>query len=100
MDRGLGYARSIGFNAMRIFLHHVAWQKDPKGFKDRMKTYLSIADKHRIGTFLVIFDDGCNNPYHTSKQPEPKTGIHHSGWLKDPGTWYHSEPLLKDTLEK
>jgi GH35 family endo-1,4-beta-xylanase len=24
--------------------------------------------------------------YHPGKQPEPKTGIHNSGWVRDPGT--------------
>ena len=100
IDRELGYAQSIGFNAMRVFLHHVAWQEDPKGFKDRMRSYLSIADKHHIGTIFVIFDDCWNDHYHAGKQPEPKTGIHNSGWLRDPGTLYHTEPLLKDTLER
>ena len=98
IDRELGYAQSIGFNAMRVFLHHVAWQEDHEGFKNRMKQYLSIADKHHIGTIFVIFDDCWNDNYHAGKQPAPKTGIHNSGWLRDPGTRYHTEPLLGDTL--
>lgn len=100
IDRELGYAQSIGFNAMRVFLHHVAWQEDPEGFKNRMKSYLKIADKHHIGTIFVIFDDCWNDVYKAGPQPAPKTGIHNSGWLRDPGTLYHTEPLLKDTLEK
>lgn len=100
IDRELGYAQSIGFNAMRVFLHHVAWLEDPKGFKDRMKAYLSIADKHHIGTIFVIFDDCWNDVYTAGPQPAPKVGVHNSGWLRDPGTRYHTEPLLKDTLEK
>ena len=100
IDRELGYAQSIGFNAMRVFLHHVAWQEDKEGFKNRMKKYLSIADKHHIKTIFVIFDDCWNDTYHAGKQPAPKTGIHNSGWLRDPGSLYHTEPLLGDTLEK
>jgi endo-1,4-beta-mannosidase len=100
IDRELGYAQSIGFNAMRVFLHHVAWQEDKEGFKNRMKEYLSIADKHHIGTIFVIFDDCWNDTYHAGKQPAPKTGIHNSGWLRDPGSLYHTEPLLGDTLER
>ena len=100
IDRELGYAQSIGFNAMRVFLHHVAWQEDPEGFKGRMKSYLEIADKHHIGTIFVIFDDCWSDVYKPGPQPAPKTGIHNSGWLRDPGTLYHTEPLLKDTLEK
>jgi hypothetical protein len=100
IDRELGYAQSIGFNAMRVFLHHVAWQEDPSGFKGRVKEYLAIANKHHIGTIFVIFDDCWNDTYHAGKQPAPKTGIHNSGWLRDPGSLYYSEPMLKDTLEK
>lgn len=100
IDRELGYAQSIGFNAMRVFLHHVAWQEDAAGFKKRINDYLQIANKHHIGTMFVLFDDCWNDTYHAGKQPEPKTGIHNSGWLRDPGTLYHTEPLLGDTLEK
>lgn len=85
IDRELGYAEGIGFNAMRVFLHSMAWQQDPKGFKQRVNQYLTIADKHHIQTIFVFFDD-CWNPNATAgKQPEPKVGIHNSGWLQDPG---------------
>ena len=57
IDRELGYAEGIGFNVMRVFLHHVAWQVDHEGFKKRMNDYLTIADKHHISTMFVLFDD-------------------------------------------
>jgi len=85
IDRELGYAESIGFNAMRVFLHSMAWQQDPKGFKIRVAQYLAIADKHHIKTLFVFFDDCWNPTAKIGKQPEPKTGIHNSGWLQDPG---------------
>ncbi|MBS1503313.1 MAG: cellulase family glycosylhydrolase [Bacteroidetes bacterium] len=85
IDRELGYAEGIGFNAMRVFLHSMAWQQDPAGFKKRVAQYLSIADKHHIHTIFVFFDDCWNPSAKTGKQPEPKTGIHNSGWLQDPG---------------
>lgn len=31
IDQELGYAESIGFNAVRVYLHHLAWQQDPGG---------------------------------------------------------------------
>jgi hypothetical protein len=85
IDRELGYAQSIGFNAMRVFLHSVAWKEDPKGFKERMNKYLAIADKHHIQTIFVFFDDCWNANPKAGKQPEPKPGIHNSGWMQDPG---------------
>ena len=31
-----GLAESIGLNCMRVFLHHLAWEEDPAGFRQRM----------------------------------------------------------------
>jgi Cellulase (glycosyl hydrolase family 5) len=100
IDRELGYAEGIGFNVMRVFLHHVAWQVDHDGLKQRMNTYLSIADKHHISTMFVLFDDCWSDTYKAGKQPAPKTGVHNSGWIRDPGSLYYTEPHLTDTLER
>jgi hypothetical protein len=85
IDKELGWAEGIGFNAMRVFLHSLAYQQDPAGFKKRVDQYLAIADKHHIKTILVFFDDCWNPNPKTGKQPEPKTGVHNSGWAQDPG---------------
>ncbi|HEY4323869.1 MAG TPA: 1,4-beta-xylanase [Mucilaginibacter sp.] len=85
IDRELGYAEGIGFNTMRVFLHSVAWKEDHKGFKGRVNKYLDIADKHHIQTIFVFFDDCWNPTPKPGKQPEPKKGIHNSGWMQDPG---------------
>lgn len=98
IDKELGYAEGIGLNCMRVFLHHAAWQADPKGFKTRVENYLAIADKHHISTIFVFFDDCWNESYHPGPQPKPRTGIHNSGWLRDPGKLYYDEPKLVDTL--
>ena len=99
ISKELGYAQSIGLNCMRVFLHHVAWQQDKAGFKDRIKQYLTIANRHGIVTLFVFFDDCWNESYHAGTQPAPKKGIHNSGWIRDPGKLYYDEPKLVDTLE-
>jgi len=99
IDRELGWAQSIGLNCMRIFLHHVAWEIDPEGFKSRMDTYLKIADKHGIKTIFVFFDDCWNPTYQAGKQPDPKPGVHNSGWVRDPGELLYSDLTLIKTLE-
>jgi len=38
INRELGFAEGIGFNVMRVFLHHLAWQVDQEGFKNRVNT--------------------------------------------------------------
>jgi hypothetical protein len=86
IDRELGYAAGIGFNTMRVFLHSLVWQQDAAGFKQRINQYLEIADKHHIQTIFVFFDDCWNAEAKIGKQPEPKKGVHNSGWLQDPGS--------------
>lgn len=86
IDRELGYAERIGFNTMRVFLYSLAWQQDKAGLKKRMDQYLAIAHKHHIKTIFVFFDDCWNADAKVGLQPAPKTGIHNSGWLQDPGS--------------
>ncbi|MEZ4904421.1 MAG: hypothetical protein R2822_23070 [Spirosomataceae bacterium] len=81
IDRELGWAEGLGLNTMRVYLHHVAWTSDQAGFKKRLDQYLQISSKHGIKTILVFFDDCWNDEYHAGKQPEPKPGIHNSGWV-------------------
>jgi hypothetical protein len=100
IDRELGWAEDIGMNSMRVYLHHLAWEVDPEGFMDRVDQYLSIADRHHISTLFVFFDDCWNPTYKAGKQPEPKPGIHNSGWVRDPGDKLHSDSTLMITLEK
>ncbi len=85
IDKELGWAEGIGFNTMRVFLHSLAYQQDPSGFKKRMSNYLGIAGKHHIRTMFVFFDDCWNPNPKIGKQPDPKPGVHNSGWSQDPG---------------
>ena len=99
IDRELGWAENIGMNCMRVFLHHLAWQNDPKGFKSRMDQYLKIADKHDIKTIFVFFDDCWKPTYQSGKQPDPRPGVHNSGWIQDPGILLTEDPSLILVLE-
>lgn len=99
IDRELGWAENIGFNCMRVYLHHLAWEIDKDGFRHRISQYLSIADKHGIKTIFVIFDDCWNPTYHDGKQPDPKPGVHNSGWVRDPGELIYSNPSVVSVLE-
>jgi hypothetical protein len=99
IDRELGWAEDIGLNCMRVYLHHVAWEVDKEGFKERINHYLSIAEKHHIETIFVFFDDCWNPTYSAGKQPDPKPGVHNSGWIRDPGDLLFSSENLLPTLE-
>lgn len=85
IDRELGWAASLGMNTVRVFLHDLLWLHDKEGFKFRIEQYLEVADKHRIRTMFVFFDDCWWPDAQPGKQPEPISGMHNSGWLQSPG---------------
>lgn len=99
IDKELGWAESIGFNTMRVYLHSLAYKQDSKGFKKRIEKYLSISDKHKIKTIFVFFDDCWNKEGKIGLQPAPKPGIHNSGWVQDPGDPAHKDSLLFPDLK-
>lgn len=99
IDRELGYAQSVGFNTMRVFLHSMAYKADKKGFKQRVEKYLTIADKHGIQTMFVFFDDCWNATPQIGTQPAPKPGVHNSGWVQDPGFPASEEMANSQDLE-
>ena len=99
INRELGWAEGIGLNVMRVYLHHLAWEVDQAGFKKRLNTYLTISSNHGIKTAFVLFDDCWNPTYKAGKQPDPKPGVHNSGWVRDPGDLFFSDTTLIITLE-
>jgi hypothetical protein len=99
IDKELGWASGLGFNCMRVYLHHILWTTDKDGFKKRLNEYLAVSDKHGIKTIFVFFDDCWNDTYSPGKQPEPKPGVHNSGWVRDPGTMIYDHPDTLKVLE-
>lgn len=94
IDKELGWAQHLGFKTMRVFLSSVVYANDAKGLKKRMDDFLTICDSHGIKPLFVFFDDCWNEASAYGKQPEPKTGIHNSGWVQDP-----SKALRADTAK-
>lgn len=99
IDRELGWAASLGFNTMRVFLHNLVWQQDPAGLKQRMDEYLTISTRHGIRTMFVFFDDCWNKDAQLGLQPEPVPGIHNSGWVQCPGHAQVTDSALYPMLQ-
>jgi hypothetical protein len=99
IHRELGWAESLGFNTMRVFLHNLVWQQDAKGFKKRINVFLQIADRHHIKPLFVFFDDCWNPEPVIGKQPEPQPGVHNSGWMRSPGKTMHNDSTQWGVLE-
>jgi hypothetical protein len=92
IDRELGWAEGLGFNSVRVFLHHILWEQDRDGLLQRMEQFLETADGHGIGVMFVPLD-GVWDPYPgPGKQRAPRPHVHNSGWVQSPGA-----EILKDS---
>jgi hypothetical protein len=85
IDKELGWAEGLGFNSVRVFLHHLLWEQDKEGFLKRMDEFLAIADRHKIGVMFVLFDSVWDPNPKLGKQRDPQKGVHNSGWVQSPG---------------
>ncbi|GAB2813695.1 glycoside hydrolase 5 family protein [Ferruginibacter profundus] len=100
IDKELGWAQNIGMNVMRVYLHDLAWKADATGFKKRMHIFLDIAAKHNIKILFCIFDDCWNPDAKIGTQPEPKPGVHNSGWVRSPAQAVHDDPTQWGYLQE
>ena len=92
IDRELGWAEGIGMNTMRVFLHNLLWEQDPKGFQQRIDRFLTIAARHHIRPVFVLFDS-CWDPHpKLGPQHAPVPGVHNSGWVQAPGAEILADP--------
>jgi hypothetical protein len=99
IDRELGWAEGLGFTSIRVFLHHLPWEKDSQGFLHRIEQFLATADRHKIGVMFVLFD-GVWDPFpHSGKQHKPHPGLHNSGWVQSPGAVILKDPQRHDELK-
>ena len=84
IDKELGWAEELGFTTMRVFLSSVVWKAEPVVFKKNIEKFLTISASHHIRPMFVFFDDCWNPESAIGKQPDPKPGVHNSGWVRDP----------------
>lgn len=100
IDLELGWSQKIGMNTMRVFLHDLAWDADPQGFKKRLDSFLALCHKHRIKPMLVLFDSCWDPNPKLGKQHAPTAGVHNSGWVQGPGKAALADPAQYMRLEK
>ena len=99
IDRELGFAASLGFNSMRVFLHHLLWEQDREGFLERVERFLAICDRHGIGVVMVLLDGVWDPNPRLGGQGEPRPHVHNSGWVQSPGADILGDPERQDGLE-
>jgi hypothetical protein len=87
IDRELGWAADIGFNALRTNLHYLDWRHDPAGLVARVDQFLDIAAGHGLVSMICLFDD-CEfsgEPGEWGSQQGPRPGIHNGRAIGSPG---------------
>ena len=85
IDRELSWAQDIGFNTIRVFLHHLLWEEYPEGYIKRIDQFLGVTDAHKIKVMFVLFDGVWHPLPKPGPQPEPVPFRHNSGWVQGPG---------------
>ena len=106
IERELGWAGDIGFNAVRVNLHSLVWQHERDGLLERLDWLMAVAAKHDIDTVPCLFDDcgfGGAEPV-CGPQPDPVPGVHNSRAVASPGraavmdrsTWPALEDYVRD----
>ncbi|AFL85800.1 endo-beta-mannanase [Belliella baltica DSM 15883] len=100
IEKELGWARELGMNTMRVYLHDLLWEQDSTGLLERMDTFLDIASSHDIRPLFVFFDS-CWDPFpSTGKQRDPRPHVHNSGWVQSPGYYALEDKSQYPRLEK
>jgi hypothetical protein len=95
IDRELGWAASLGMNAVRVYLHDLLWLQDAAGFVGRINLFLETASNHGIRTMLVLFDSCWDPDPALGPQRQPVPGVHNPGWVQSPGV-----PALNDAAQQ
>lgn len=87
IERELGWAAEIGFNAVRTNLHYLVWKNDRDGLLERLDWIMAVASRLGIDTVPCFFDDcgfgGLEPEY--GIQPDPVPGVHNSRAVASPG---------------
>lgn len=108
IERELGWAAGIGFNAIRVNLHYLIWQHDRDGLFERFDWLLSTATANGMTTVPCLFDDcgfgGAEPAYGPQQDPIP--GVHNSRAVASPGrealmdrnAWPDYERYLRDVI--
>jgi Cellulase (glycosyl hydrolase family 5) len=99
IDRELGWAKSLGFNTVRVFLHELPWQEDRDAFFERVDKFLEIAARHDIRPMVVFFDGVWDPDPQSGPQRRPRTGVHNSGWVQSPGRVVLADHKKQDSLQ-
>lgn len=100
IDAELDLAQDLGFNTLRIFLHHKLWEAERDAFFSHIDEFLRIADSHGMSTLMTIFTNGGSQEREIDEDISPVKGIHNSIWAQTPGQDIINDPARWDMVER
>ena len=62
IERDLGYGKRIDLNSTRIWLSYQAYEKDPKGYIEKLRNYIRTSHKLGYTTMPILFNGNMLNP--------------------------------------
>jgi len=99
VERELDYARRLGLNSARVFLHYVVYEHDGPKFLGRLKHFVKAAHERGISTMPVVWDS-CFSEI----EPEYDTML--NDWIPNPGVrrlgrefWPAGERYCEDLVQ-
>ncbi len=96
IDRELKWLSDLGMNTVRVFLHYLPWRKDQGEFLGRLDQFLATADRYKIGTMFVLFDDVWDPEPKSGSQKDPTPHVMMSTWVQCPGKQGLLDEVLQD----
>jgi len=86
IERELGFAKDLGFNTMRVFLHNLLYDpSNPEVLFNSIDGFLNTTASMDMGIMLVLLDSCWNPDPALGPQPAPIPGVHNSQWVQAPG---------------
>jgi len=71
IERDLGYARRVNLNSTRIWLSYQAYEKDPQGYIEKLRSYIRTSKRLGFSTMPILFNGNNLNP--DTLKPEFRT---------------------------
>lgn len=102
IERELGWAAEIGYNAARFNLHFLVWKHDRDGLMERLDWLAGVAARRGIDVVPCLLDDcgfGGAGPVY-GPQPDPVPGVHNSRAVANPGRHAVMDRSLRPELER
>ena len=62
LERDLGYAKRVNLNSTRIWLSYQAYEKDPKGYIEKLRNYIRTSKRLGFSTMPSLFNGNSLTP--------------------------------------